>query len=50
MAQPTNDSRTALLAGSTGLVGRELLQLLLADARYSVEAVVLAEQNQNVLF
>ncbi len=35
MAQPTNDSRTALLAGSTGLVGRELLQLLLADARYS---------------
>ncbi len=35
MAQPTNDSRTALLAGSTGLVGRELLQLLLADARYN---------------
>jgi uncharacterized protein YbjT (DUF2867 family) len=27
--------RTALLAGATGLVGRELLQLLLNDARYS---------------
>ncbi len=28
-------TRTALLAGSTGLVGRELLTLLLADNRYS---------------
>jgi uncharacterized protein YbjT (DUF2867 family) len=27
--------RTALIAGATGLVGRELLQLLLADAHYS---------------
>jgi uncharacterized protein YbjT (DUF2867 family) len=34
MAQPLQHSRTALLAGATGLVGRELLQLLLADARY----------------
>jgi uncharacterized protein YbjT (DUF2867 family) len=31
----TAPTRTALLAGSTGLVGRELLNLLLADARYS---------------
>jgi uncharacterized protein YbjT (DUF2867 family) len=31
----TNHSRTALLAGATGLVGRELLTLLLADGRYS---------------
>lgn len=31
----TTPSRTALLAGATGLVGRELLQLLLADPRYS---------------
>jgi uncharacterized protein YbjT (DUF2867 family) len=28
-------TRTALLAGSTGLVGRELLALLLVDSRYS---------------
>lgn len=27
-------SRTALLAGSTGLIGAQLLELLLADARY----------------
>ncbi len=33
---PTNTpTRSALLAGSTGLVGRELLTLLLADSRYS---------------
>lgn len=33
---PTDHTqRTALLAGATGLVGRELLQLLLADPRYS---------------
>ncbi len=33
---PTNRTHnTALLAGATGLVGRELLQLLLADPRYS---------------
>jgi uncharacterized protein YbjT (DUF2867 family) len=31
----TTPLRTALIAGATGLVGRELLQLLLADARYS---------------
>jgi uncharacterized protein YbjT (DUF2867 family) len=31
----SNTPRTALLAGSTGLVGRELLTLLLADSRYS---------------
>jgi uncharacterized protein YbjT (DUF2867 family) len=31
----TNHGRTALLAGATGLVGRELLTLLLADSRYS---------------
>lgn len=31
----TTPSRTALLVGATGLVGRELLQLLLADPRYS---------------
>jgi uncharacterized protein YbjT (DUF2867 family) len=31
----SNTPRTALLAGSTGLVGRELLTLLLADGRYS---------------
>jgi uncharacterized protein YbjT (DUF2867 family) len=35
MTQPSTPLRTALLAGCTGLVGRELLQLLLADARYS---------------
>jgi uncharacterized protein YbjT (DUF2867 family) len=34
-AVATKPARTALLAGATGLVGRELLQLLLADARYS---------------
>jgi uncharacterized protein YbjT (DUF2867 family) len=31
----TTQARTALIAGATGLVGRELLQLLLADPRYS---------------
>jgi uncharacterized protein YbjT (DUF2867 family) len=31
----TEPARTALLAGATGLVGRELLQLLLADDDYS---------------
>lgn len=31
----TNQPRTALLAGATGLVGRELLALLLADSSYS---------------
>jgi uncharacterized protein YbjT (DUF2867 family) len=31
----TKPERTALLAGATGLVGRELLQLLLADDAYS---------------
>ena len=31
----TKTARTALLAGATGLVGRELLGLLLADPRYS---------------
>lgn len=31
----TKTARTALLAGATGLVGRELLDLLLADPRYS---------------
>ncbi len=34
-AVATKPARTALLAGATGLVGRELLQLLLADTRYS---------------
>jgi uncharacterized protein YbjT (DUF2867 family) len=33
--KPPSPQRTALLAGATGLVGRELLRLLLADARYS---------------
>jgi uncharacterized protein YbjT (DUF2867 family) len=33
--QANAPTRTALLAGSTGLVGRELLALLLADSRYS---------------
>jgi uncharacterized protein YbjT (DUF2867 family) len=31
----TKQPRTALLAGATGLLGRELLTLLLADSRYS---------------
>jgi uncharacterized protein YbjT (DUF2867 family) len=35
MAATHHTQRTALLAGATGLVGRELLQLLLADPRYS---------------
>jgi uncharacterized protein YbjT (DUF2867 family) len=35
MAVMETTTRTALLAGATGLVGRELLQLLLADPRYS---------------
>jgi uncharacterized protein YbjT (DUF2867 family) len=35
MVRPEIRSRTALLAGATGLVGRELLQQLLADSRYS---------------
>ncbi len=35
MATHNPSSRTALIAGATGLVGRELLQLLLADARYT---------------
>jgi uncharacterized protein YbjT (DUF2867 family) len=35
MVPPEIKSRTALLAGATGLVGRELLQQLLADPRYS---------------
>ncbi len=34
MAQAQHSLRTALLAGATGLVGRELLMLLLADPRY----------------
>ncbi len=32
---PNDLGRTALVAGATGLVGRELLRLLLADARYA---------------
>jgi uncharacterized protein YbjT (DUF2867 family) len=35
MAPTEIKARTALLAGATGLVGRELLQQLLADPRYS---------------
>jgi uncharacterized protein YbjT (DUF2867 family) len=35
----TKPARTALLAGATGLVGRELLQLLLADDVYNAPAV-----------
>jgi uncharacterized protein YbjT (DUF2867 family) len=35
MTNASTSTRTALLAGSTGLVGRELLTLLLADSRYS---------------
>lgn len=34
MPTSKTSTRTALLAGSTGLVGRELLTVLLADARY----------------
>jgi uncharacterized protein YbjT (DUF2867 family) len=38
---PTASARTALLAGATGLIGRELLMRLLADAAYDQVHVLL---------
>ena len=40
--------RTALLAGATGLVGRELLALLLASERYRAVQVLLRRTSANV--
>ena len=39
-AQASSASRTALLAGATGLVGQAILALLLADKRYTAVHVV----------
>jgi uncharacterized protein YbjT (DUF2867 family) len=36
MAEASSSSRVALLAGASGLVGRELLQLLLASSEYEL--------------
>lgn len=41
MATPGTASRVALLAGATGLIGRSLLRLLLADARYTAVHLLL---------
>ena len=41
MATPGTATRVALLAGATGLIGRSLLPLLLADARYSAVHLLL---------
>jgi len=41
MATAGTATRVALLAGATGLIGRSLLPLLLADARYSAVHVLL---------
>lgn len=41
MAAPTPPSRIALLAGATGLVGRELLPLLLSHPAYALVHVLL---------
>ncbi len=41
MATPVTEPRVALLAGATGLIGRSLLRLLLADARYTAVHVLL---------
>lgn len=41
MATPGTATRVALLAGATGLIGRSLLALLLADARYAAVHVLL---------
>ena len=40
MAEDPKATKTALLAGATGLVGRAILTLLLADTRYSAVHVV----------
>ena len=40
MAHHTQSSRVALIAGATGLVGQELLHLLMADPSYSAVHVV----------
>ena len=40
MAHHTQSSRVALIAGATGLVGQELLKLLLADPSYSAIHVI----------
>ena len=39
-AQASSASRTALIAGATGLIGQAVLQLLMADERYSAVHVV----------
>jgi uncharacterized protein YbjT (DUF2867 family) len=44
----TATTRTALLAGATGLVGREILALLLAHERYGRVDVLLRRQSPNV--